>query len=55
VKDEHYATVATALLWALEQSLGARFTPDVKDAWSAAYGMLAGTMKDAARQEEKTA
>jgi hemoglobin-like flavoprotein len=55
VKDEHYATVATALLWALEQSLGSRFTPDVKDAWTAAYGLLAATMQAAARQEAKAA
>jgi hemoglobin-like flavoprotein len=55
VKDEHYATVAAALLWALEQGLGARFTPDVRDAWSAAYGLLASTMQGAARQEVKAA
>jgi len=55
VKDEHYATVATALLWALEQGLGARFTPDVRDAWSAAYGLLASTMQGAARREAKAA
>jgi hemoglobin-like flavoprotein len=55
VKDEHYATVAAALLWALEQGLGARFTPDVRDAWSAAYGLLASTMQAAARQEAKAA
>ena len=55
VKDEHYATVAGALLWALEQGLGARFTPDVRDAWGAAYGLLASTMQDAARQEAKAA
>ena len=55
VKDEHYATVAGALLWALEQGLGARFTPDVRDAWGAAYGLLASTMQDAARQEAQAA
>lgn len=48
VKDEHYATVATALLWTLEQGLGADFTPEVKEAWAAAYTVLAATMKDAA-------
>jgi hemoglobin-like flavoprotein len=48
VKDEHYDTVATALLWTLEQGLGAAFTPDVKAAWATAYGVLAGTMKGAA-------
>ena len=51
VRDEHYATVAAALLWALEQGLGGRFTADVKDAWTAAYGVLAFTMQRAARQE----
>jgi hemoglobin-like flavoprotein len=55
VKDEHYATVAAALLWALEQGLGARFTPDVRDAWGAAYGLLATTMQAAARLEAKAA
>jgi hemoglobin-like flavoprotein len=55
VKDEHYATVAAALLWALEQGLGARFTSDVRDAWAAAYGLLASTMQGAARREAKAA
>jgi len=55
VKDEHYATVAAALLWALEQALGGRFTPDVKGAWTAAYGVLAFTMQRAARQEATAA
>jgi hypothetical protein len=55
VKDEHYATVAAALLWTLEQGLGARFTPDVREAWSAAYGLLASTMQSAARQQAKAA
>ncbi len=48
VQDKHYDTVASALLWTLEQGLGAAFTPDVKSAWTSAYGVLAGTMKDAA-------
>jgi hemoglobin-like flavoprotein len=48
VKDEHYATVAAALLWTLEQGLGPDFTPEVKDAWTAAYTLLAATMKEAA-------
>jgi len=29
VKPEHYATVAAALLWTLEQGLGADFTPEL--------------------------
>lgn len=48
VQADHYNTVAAALLWTLEQGLGAAFTPDVKAAWTDAYGILADTMKDAA-------
>lgn len=48
VQAAHYDTVVAALLWTLEQGLGAAFTPDVKMAWTSAYGILAGTMKDAA-------
>lgn len=48
VQDQHYDTVANALLWTLEQGLGPAFTPDVKSAWTSAYGVLAGTMKEAA-------
>jgi len=55
VKDEHYATVASALLWALEKGLGSRFTPDMQDAWTAAYGLLATTMQGAAREEARAA
>lgn len=49
VKDAHYATVATALLWTLEQGLGDAFTPEVKEAWVEAYTLLSGVMMDAAR------
>jgi hemoglobin-like flavoprotein len=49
VKDEHYATVAAALVWTLEQGLGDAFTGEVRDAWTAAYGLLASTMKDASK------
>jgi hemoglobin-like flavoprotein len=48
VKAAHYDTVAAALVWTLGQGLGEQFTPEVKDAWVAAYGVLAKTMKDAA-------
>jgi hemoglobin-like flavoprotein len=49
VKDSHYDTVGSALLWTLEQGLGDAFTPDVKAAWTSVYGVLAATMKDAAK------
>lgn len=48
VRDEHYDTVAAALVWTLEQGLGSDFTPEVKDAWVVVYGVLASTMKEAA-------
>jgi hemoglobin-like flavoprotein len=47
VQDEHYETVAQALLWTLERGLGDAFTPDTRDAWAQAYGMLADVMKGA--------
>lgn len=49
VKPEHYDTVGAALLWTLEQGLGEAFTPDVKQAWAAAYQAIATTMIDAAK------
>jgi hemoglobin-like flavoprotein len=55
VRDEHYATVATALLWTLEKGLGAAFTPEVKQSWVAAYTVLADTMKAAAHAKDRKA
>ena len=50
VKDEDYDVVAQALLWTLGQGLGDAFTAEVKEAWAAAYTLLADTMMRAARQ-----
>ncbi len=47
VRDEHYGTVGIALLWTLEQSLRADFTPEVKSAWIKTYGVLSQTMREA--------
>jgi hemoglobin-like flavoprotein len=47
VEAKHYDTVGGALLWTLETGLGSAFTPDVKEAWATAYGILATTMKEA--------
>ena len=52
VADGHYATVGSALLWTLETGLGAAFTPEVKDAWTTVYGILATTMQDAAKEAQ---
>ena len=43
-KPEHYPVVGAALLWTLEKGLGPDWTPDVADAWKAAYGTLSGFM-----------
>ncbi len=50
VSEADYETVGAALLWTLEQGLGPAFTPEVAEAWIAAYTMLADTMKAAARE-----
>ena len=48
VKAADYDTVAAALLGTLEQTLGAEFTPAVRDAWIAYYQTISGEMKAAA-------
>ena len=50
VIDEHYATVGSALLWTLEKGLGEAFTPEVNEAWTETYNVLATTMKTAAAE-----
>jgi hemoglobin-like flavoprotein len=47
VQETHYASVGEALLWTLEQGLGADFTPDLRVAWAAAYRLLSETMIEA--------
>ena len=51
VRDRHYLTVAEALLWTLEQGLGAAFTEETKQAWIDAYGLLATTMQNGAKAQ----
>lgn len=55
VQAAHYATVGTALLAALEQTLGSNFTPEVRQAWLETYTLLANTMQDAAAQDPAAA
>jgi nitric oxide dioxygenase len=43
-RPEHYPVVGAALLWTLEQGLGADWTADVAEAWTAAYTTLSGFM-----------
>lgn len=48
VKPEDYAPVGDALIWTLEQGLGAGFTDAHRTAWQAAYRLLSGVMIEAA-------
>jgi hemoglobin-like flavoprotein len=43
-KPAHYPAVGAALLWTLEMGLGESWTPDVADAWTAAYETLSRFM-----------
>jgi hemoglobin-like flavoprotein len=52
VKTEHYATVGGALLWTLQQGLADDFTPEAREAWATAYGLLAGVMQSGAMQAQ---
>jgi hemoglobin-like flavoprotein len=45
VQPRHYAVVEVALLWALEKTLGEAFTPEVRQAWTDVYALLATTMQ----------
>lgn len=49
VAAQHYQTVGAALLWTLAQGLGDQFTPDVEEAWTAVYTVLAQTMQEGAK------
>ena len=46
--NRHYETVGAALLWAMEQSLGATFTPEVRAAWTELYRTISIEMQAAA-------
>ena len=49
VRDAHYDSVGIALLATLRQGLGVAFTDEVEEAWTSVYGVIASTMKAAAK------
>ena len=49
--DAHYASVGAALLWTLRKGLGEAWTAEVEGAWAEVYGLLAGVMREAAREK----
>lgn len=48
VRPEHYDVFGEALIWALRERLGEKFDDPTRDAWLAAYRLLASEMKSAA-------
>lgn len=54
VREAHYQAVGAALLKTLGQGLGEEFTPQVREAWTQVYGLMAEVMVAAARQPDLT-
>lgn len=52
-KQEHYAMVGTALLKTFESYLGQEWTPNVKQAWTDAYGAIVDMMLAGAKPAEE--
>ncbi len=50
VRAEHYETFQDALMWTLQNVLGADFYPEVEDAWVAFYETLSRAMIDGAEK-----
>jgi nitric oxide dioxygenase len=50
VKPEHYAIVASALLWTLEKALPDQWNAEMKESWVAVYTVLSSTMISAAQE-----
>jgi nitric oxide dioxygenase len=51
VRPEHYTYVGNALLRTLKKGFGPDFTPELRDAWVAAFTLIARVMKSAAYPE----
>ena len=47
VELRHFDSVGDALLWAIADTLGPRFTPQLRIAWAEAYALIASVMKRA--------
>jgi hemoglobin-like flavoprotein len=47
VKDRHYDSVGSALIWTLEHKLGPIFTEEAHAAWAITYAIVSGAMRRA--------
>ena len=46
VRPEHYAVAGEALLWTLDEGVGVLRTAEAREAWVAAYELIAGAMRN---------
>ena len=53
--DRFHANVALALLWTLDKSLRGDFTPQVKSAWIATYGVLSQALRTSVSNDAQRA
>ena len=53
VQPSHYTIVYDALIWALEQELGAAFSTETKQAWTLLYNRLADIMQQATPTQQE--
>ncbi len=49
VEPAHYGIVGAALIQTLEEGFGDAFSPELREAWAAAYAILAGVMCEPAQ------
>ena len=54
VRERDYETVGRALIWTLKKGLGEDFTPETEAAWAETYAALAGVMKEAQAEAERS-
>jgi len=52
-RPEHYPVVGAALIDTLEKGLGPAFTPEVREAWATAYGLLSAVMIAAQAEQQQ--
>jgi hemoglobin-like flavoprotein len=51
VEDRDYAAVGDALIWTLQQGLGAAFTEEARAAWTTTFQLIAGIMRSSVAGE----
>lgn len=47
IEPQHYDAVGEALLWTLQQGLGAAYTKEIAHAWASVYNLFANAIKEA--------